>query len=134
MELKDDEKKAIAEYRVQKAYSVMTEATDNAKLKHWSLTANRLYYAVFHIATALLSVRGLSAKTHTGVIGLIGKELVTKNLLTTDEAKLISRLQNMRQSGDYDDLFDWTESDVQPLIEPTRKLLDKMCNILKSNI
>ena len=58
--------------------------------------------------------KGISAKTHTGVIGLIGKEFVQNNLLNTDDAKLISRLQNMRQSGDYDDMFDWSENDVAP--------------------
>ena len=132
MELSDKEKAAIIEYRIQKSFSVLIEAEDNARLCHWSLTANRLYYAVFHMASALLTDKGISAKTHTGVIGLIGKEFVQKNLLNTDDAKLISRLQNMRQSGDYDDMFDWSENDVAPLIEPTKQLLDKMHKMLKT--
>ena len=123
MELSDKEKAAIIEYRIQKSFSVLIEAEDNARLCHWSLTANRLYYAVFHMASALLTDKGISAKTHTGIIGLIGKEFVQNNLLNTDDAKLISRLQNM---------FDWSENDVAPLIEPTKKLLDKMLKMLKA--
>ena len=29
--------------------------------------------------------------------------------------RLVSRLQNMRHAGDYDDMFDWAEEDVKPL-------------------
>ena len=46
--------------------------------------------------------------------------------MTRDDGRLVSRLQNMRQSGDYDDLFDWEEEDISPLFEPTNKLLEKM--------
>ena len=50
MALEIDDKRAIIAYRLEKADAVMTEAKDNAMLKHWTLTANRLYYAVFHAA------------------------------------------------------------------------------------
>ncbi len=33
--------------------------------------------------------------------------------------KLFSRLFERRQTGDYDDLFDLTEEDVQPLFSDT---------------
>lgn len=38
----------------------------------------------------------------------------------------ISRLQNMRQMGDYDDLFDWAEEDVLPKIPQVEKLVCKL--------
>ncbi len=53
MSLTIDEKKAIISYRIQKSETAMIEARDNALLNHWSLVANRLYYAVFHMASAL---------------------------------------------------------------------------------
>ena len=54
MALSIEEKRAIVKYRIQKAQSTMIEARDNANLMHWNLVANRLYYAVFHMASALL--------------------------------------------------------------------------------
>ena len=33
--------------------------------------------------------------------------------------RLVSRLQNMRHAGDYDDMFDWAEEDVKPLFNRT---------------
>lgn len=32
----------------------------------------------------------------------------------------------MRQTGDYDDLYDWDESQVRPLIAPVENLLAKI--------
>ena len=56
----------------------------------------------------------------------MGQEFVRKGILDREDAKLASRLQNMRQSGDYDDMFDWTEEDVSPLFEKTEALIQKM--------
>ena len=125
-----DDKRAIIAYRSEKADAVMIEARDNAKLGHWTLAANRLYYAVFHIATALLIDKSLTAKSHAGVIRILCKEFVLRGLLDQADSRLISRLQNMRNSGDYDDLFDWTEEDVGPLIEPTETLIKKIRSLI----
>ncbi len=130
MALTPEEKKAIITYRVQKSFQTMIEAQDNAKMGHWSLAANRMYYAMFHMSTAVLVDKGFVSKTHSGIICLIGQEFVAKGLLTRDEGRLISRLQNMRQSGDYDDLFDWSKEDVAPLFEPAKCLLEKMRNLI----
>lgn len=130
MALTDEERQILVEYRTQKAKDTLIEAKDNAKLNHWSLAANRLYYALFHMASALLISKGISTKTHSGTIRLLGKEFVQTGLLEKEDGNLISRLQNMRQSGDYDDLFDWTEEDVSPLIDKTASLLAKMENLL----
>lgn len=136
MPLSIDEKKAIISYRIQKAKATMIEAQDNAKLGHWNLVANRLYYAAFHIITALLTDKGLFSKTHNGVICLFGQAFVEKELVTKEDARLVSRLQNMRKSGDYDDLFDWTEEDVNPLVDKTEELILKIERLisLKDNI
>lgn len=130
MGLNLDEKKAILNYRIQKAEKALVEAKDNAKLEHWNLVANRLYYAVFHIASALLIDKGFTAKSHNGIFCLLGQEFVRKGLLDREDAKLASRLQNMRQSGDYDDMFDWTEEDVLPLFGKTELLIEKMKGLI----
>ena len=130
MALSLEEKRAIVNYRIQKAQSTMIEAKDNANLKHWNLVANRLYYAVFHMASALLIDKGFTAKSHNGIFCILGQEFVAKGVLNKDDAKLASRLQNMRQSGDYDDMFDWTEEDVFPLFEKTETLLQKMESLI----
>lgn len=123
-------KKDVIAYRIEKSMQTMTEAKDNASFKHWSLAANRLYYSLFHMASALLLDKGIHFKSHAGAIRAIGLHFVSKGILTTQDGKLISQLQNMRSSGDYDDLFDWTEEDVVPMFEPTENLIDRLRQLI----
>lgn len=105
MTLSIDEKKAIIKYRIQKAWNSIQEADDNARLGYWTLAASRLYYAAYYMASALLVDKGFIARSHSGVIHIIGSEFVKKDFLSKEDGRLISRLFNMRQSGDYDDLL-----------------------------
>lgn len=125
-----DEKKAIIAYRKQKSYHSLKEAEDVASLGHWNLAANRLYYAAFYMASALLIDKGFSAQSHGGVIHLIGLHFVTKGILSRDFGRLFSRLYEMRQSGDYDDLFDYTKEEVIPFFEKTVAFIEAMEEML----
>lgn len=51
MPLNIDDKKSIIEYRIEKSALTMIEAKDNAKLGHWNLVSNRLYYSMFEALT-----------------------------------------------------------------------------------
>lgn len=67
-----------------------------------------IYYTLFYISNALLVDKGMFAKTHAK----INEHFVKTGILSRDEGRTISILQNMRQSGDYDDCFEWSEEDV----------------------
>lgn len=58
-------------------------------------------------------------------------EFVKTEILTKEDGTLISTLFNMRNTDDYDDMFDWNESQVSPLIEPTRHLLAKIGTLIQ---
>lgn len=70
--LEGQQRRDLVHYRIEKAYKSFDEAKGVAKLKYWNLTGNRLYYTVFHMASALLLDKGFTAKTHAGVIHLVG--------------------------------------------------------------
>lgn len=124
--LKDDERKALVKYRIEKAYGTVVEARDSADDDHWTLAANRLYYAVYYASKALLIQNGIIAKSHEGVIGLIGQKFVVPGIISTDEAKLLARLQNMRKTGDYDDFKEWHQEDVESLFEKVEAYINKI--------
>lgn len=54
---------------------------------------SRLYYAAFHAARAVLAVRGLYTKTHSGQINLFTRIL--------EPAPLLGRLFELRAAADY---------------------------------
>ena len=124
--LTHEERDALVKYRIEKAYETLVEAHDCAEDNHWTLTANRLYYAAYYASKALLIQNGIGAKSHEGVIGLIGQRFVIPGIITTDEAKLLARLQNMRKTGDYDDFKEWHQEDVEPLFKKVEEYLNKI--------
>lgn len=74
--LEGQQRRDLVHYRIEKAYKSFDEAKGVAKLKYWNLTGNRLYYTVFHMASALLLDKGFTAKTHAGVIHLVGEIII----------------------------------------------------------
>lgn len=121
-----DERKAVVKYRMEKAYKNLEEAKACAKLNYWNLTGNRLYYAAFHMASALLLDKGLTARTHAGVIHLIGEKFIATNILDKSYGRFFSRLYQLRQSGDYDDMYDATEEEVMPYFSKAETFLSEM--------
>ena len=132
MSLTDEERKAIVVYRLEKADDALVEARDCAALGHWTLTANRLYYAAYYASSALLISGGYAAKTHEGTIGMIGQHYVRTDILSNEDGILLARLQNMRHTGDYDDFLDWTKEDVEPFIPKVEAFIEKIKSIIYS--
>lgn len=130
MGLTDEEREALVVYRIGKSKAVLKEAYDVAQLGHWNLAVNRLYYAVFHVCNAVLLSKGHTARTHSGVIQIMMKEFVKTGILSKEDGVLISSLFNMRNTGDYDDLFDWEETQISPLLLPTTNLIAKIENLI----
>lgn len=125
-----EEKKAVIKYRIEKAHKTYEEAQAVAKMGYWNLAGNRLYYSFYHMASALLLDKGFSARTHAGMIHLFGEKFILTGLLDSAYGRFVSRLFELRQSGDYDDLFEATEEEVSPYFEKTKNLLTDLRQLI----
>lgn len=130
MTMNTDDIEAVVFYRKQKAYATFKEAEEMIATAHWNLAIQRLYYAAFYMASALLIKNKISAHTHNGVVGQLGMHFVKTGKLDKEEGRLYSRLLQNRITGDYNDFFDFTEQDATELLEPTRVLLEKLENLI----
>ncbi len=113
--------------RLDKARKTMSEAEGIARLEYWSAVANRLYYAT----SALLIANKFNAQTHRGVVHLLGMHFIREEIISKESGKFYSRLFELRQTGDYDDLFELTEEDVKPLLKPARDYIDEIEELIK---
>jgi len=130
MSLTDEERDAIVFYRKQKAKETLSEAEGIAQLGYWNAVINRLYYACYYITSALLIFNGHSAQTHSGVMRLFGLNFVLKGIVTKEQSKFYSKLFELRQTGDYDDLYKLTEEEVKPLIGLARVYIEYIEELL----
>jgi len=116
MSFTDEEREAVVSYRIKKSKDTLEEAKGIATLGYWNAVANRLYYACYYITGALLIKNNYSAHTHQGIIHLLGLHFISKGIVSKEGGRLYSKLFDLRQTGDYDDMFYLIEDDVKPLI------------------
>ena len=117
-------------YRIDKAEEVYSAAVLLYNAGQWNSAINRLYYACFYAASALLLKRGVGAKSHAGVIAKFSEHVVRTGEMIADEYRVYSKLLNWRTKGDYSDMFDFTEEDVASVMAPTRTFLDKVKQLI----
>lgn len=117
-------------YRISKADEVYDAAVILYNAGQWNSAINRLYYACFYVASALLLKRGVGAKSHAGVIAKFSECVVRTGEVTADEYRVYSKLLNWRTKGDYSDMFDFTKEDVDDVLLPTRHFVDKVKTLL----
>ena len=121
---------AYIRYQLEKAQEVYCAAEVLYEASQWNSVINRLYYACFYSASALLLYYRISAKSHSGVIGKFSEHIVRKEIISLDEFRVYAKLQNWRTKGDYNDLFDFTEEDVSSMMVPTKHFIDKVAKLI----
>ena len=134
MSLSQEERRAVVEFRIEKAIRAYEQAKGVLGLKYWETIANRLYYAAYNAVSALLIANGDTAQTHSGVIHLFGLHFVKTGIVSSDMGRLYHSLFTMRQTGDYDDTYGLTEQDVLPYVEPTGQLIEQVSMLAKQLI
>ena len=133
MTLNEENRDIIVNYRLQKAKETLAEAKGSVEMGFWNSAANRLYYACFYAATALLIKNKYAAHTHSGVLTLLGKHFVLEGIISKEQNKLYGKIFELRQKGDYHDLVVIKEENVISLLEPAEKLIAEIENIINKN-
>lgn len=104
----------LIKYRLERARETLSDAQLLIEERRWNSAINRLYYAAFYAAIALLLKDNHKSETHNGVKSVLSEHFVKKNIISTELGKKYSQLFTWRQKDDYADLFDFTEEKVLP--------------------
>ncbi len=134
MGLTDENRKDIVIYRSERAFAALEQAKGNLQMGYLEITANRLYYAAYYAASALLIANEIRVKSHEGCIGQFNLHFVKTGLVPIEMGKLFSILFDMRLTGDYSDRFDLSEEDVVPNILPTQDFIIKVTSLAKEKL
>ena len=130
MSLTQEERDIIVKYRLERANETLTESKDLMLLNHWYGAANRLYYACFYAVCALLIKNGHVTRTHSGVFSLLGEHFVAKGLISKEQNQFYRRILELRQTGDYDDFIELTETELRLLLEPAQQFITTIENLI----
>ncbi len=131
MSLSEEERKALVDYRIEKAFATFGDVEKSITLSMWSVAANRMYYALYYAASALLIKDEHTVRTHNGVMILLNQHYVRTGLLTKEDGWLFGRIFAFRQGSDYDDFIDATEVDVMMYLPKAKLLLEKLATLTR---
>lgn len=131
MKMSDEERKALVEQRIKRAYDTWNETKGIVEGEYWLAAANRMYYACYYLTSALLVSHNIEANTHAGVIRMLGMYFVEKGILSKEMGHYYGRLFEMRQSGDYDDWIMLSAGDILPLFNQMKDYFDTVEPLIK---
>ena len=131
MSLSDEERRAIVQYRVEKARKAIEDIHKVFPLEVWGIISNRMYYALYYAASALLIQDGHKAGTHKGVISLFNLYYIKTGSLTKDDGALFGNIFAFRKGNDYDDFIDATEKEINYYLPQVESLVEKIIALIK---
>jgi uncharacterized protein (UPF0332 family) len=134
MGLSEENRNDVVNYLIERAYIALDQAKKNLEINCLEVTANRLYYAAYYAASALLISFGINTKSHEGNIGLFGQKFVITGLLPRELGKLYNQLFQMRLTGDYSDTFGLSSEDVVPNIKLTEDFINQVTALAKQKL
>jgi hypothetical protein len=88
---------AVISYWLEKAQESLAAAQDEMTACRLSFSVNRIYYACFYAASAVLLQQGLQFKKHSGVKASLHKHLVKGGLINQEYGELYDELFEARQ-------------------------------------
>ena len=73
---------------------------------------------------------GHPVNTHKGVIALFGNYYIRTGIFASEDGRLYSDLQTMRNNSDYNCSYDATQQEIEPMIDPTKELISKVLDYI----
>jgi len=126
MSLSESERRIIVTRELDKALRTFDDAVFCANEGKWEAASNRFYYALFHAMSAMLIHDGYQVKSHRGILSMFGEHYIRTEIFSRKDGSLLSDLVLMRDNADYNCFFEADEEKLQPYIEPTRLLIEKI--------
>ena len=124
---------ALARHRLTQARETLAEGAQLLAGQALRGAVNRLYYAAFYAARALLALREIDAARHSGVVSLFQQHFIKPGLIAPDVGKTLARAFEKRQNSDYEDFAIVDPADAQDLasavqtfVTTCEKLLDRL--------
>ena len=129
-DLTKDNKDALCRYKQERAHETLAEISFLKSQGFYSTATNRLYYACYYAAVALLTKHDILASTHAGVKKMLGLHFVSKGLITKESGRAFSNLYDSRQRSDYDEFVYSTLEEVDELFPKAQKFIEEVDALL----
>jgi len=126
--------KALIDYRLEQADEALADAEFLLSAGRHRGAANRLYYAAFYAAMAVLLTRRLEYSRHSGVIAFFDREFIRTNLLPKEYSRTLHRAFSERQQDDYMPFVEMDPDELQLLLADVRTMVHGIRDHIREDI
>ncbi|MDI6791719.1 MAG: HEPN domain-containing protein [bacterium] len=119
--------------QMNKAAEKLAAAKSLAKEGFFDDAISRAYYAVFHAASAVLLTEGITVNTRHSLKSMFGLHLVKSGKLDTHFGKVLNKIKDERENGDYDIFTFFEDEDAEEDIKEAEQFLKGMKEYLEDS-
>lgn len=128
----EQEKIDLSKYYIEKSRNTYEEAVILKESNKYPGASNRLYYAFFYLANALLALKGLSSRKHSGVRSLFDLHFVKTKLVDKKYSRVYNALKEIREDSDYECFYLIDKQQVDENFEKVKEFIDFVENFVNS--
>ena len=129
----DEQRNDIVNYRIENAVYILREVLDHCESGYFNTAVNRLYYACYYAATALLVANFIETKSHDGVRQMLGKEFILTGKIPVELGRFYSVAFSKRSAGDYEDFITHTRETLMELYPQAERFVECVKELLGKN-
>lgn len=103
--LQEQDRISIVRYRMENAHRTLDEVQSHINNGFYNTAINRMYYACYYAASAILIANKITTKSHDGVKQMFSLHFIKTGIIPKEYSRFYSNLFEERTTGDYEDLF-----------------------------
>lgn len=123
---RDEARQSIVLYWIRKADAALASARSELAAGRLDFAVNRIYYACFYAASAVLLGAGQKFVKHSGVRGALHQSLVKSGKISAAWGKVYDRVFEGRQSADYLELAEFERDQVAEMLREAEGFVSEM--------
>ena len=117
---------------VERSSNAILAAERAADADDAETAANRAYYAMFYVATALLATEGVSVRRHSAVPAAFGERFVKAGRMSPAFHRALLTAFDLRQLADYDAMATISVESARQSLDEARAFLEAARAVLVS--
>jgi uncharacterized protein (UPF0332 family) len=121
-----------AEAEIRKSRQALAAADALIAAGLYDDAVSRLYYAVFHMASAVLLGLDVEVRTHGALQSLFAQHVVRPGLVGLDASRRLAALFGVRQQADYNRHFETDEAGARAERVSAASLVEELESVLRA--
>ncbi len=127
----DEHTRILIQVRLEKAQEDLATAHELASLGRFRAAVNRAYYAIYHLATAVLLTKEIERSKHAGVQAAFGHHFIKPGLIEPEYGRILVSARKARETCDYADRIELDTEVTMAIIADADRFVVRMKSYLE---